>query len=682
MSKINTQLVIEGKNNTKKAFGDLHTSLAETNSKLSAASNLFKAAFSGALLIGATRELSAIADASTNMESKLKLATSTQEGFNIALADVRRIADENGASVTAVTQLYARLAPALHEVGRSQKDVALVTEAVTKALRISGASAAESEGALLQFAQALGSGALRGDEFNSVAEAAPRLMRALADSLGVPVGALKEMATQGQLTADVVTDALLSQLPQLSKESEEMGATFEISGQRLENAAVRMTGELDKMTGATEKTTVAMNELAEAMVRVSNGEFVDSFNDQKQTVGGMNIEISKLLKKLNDLQQDKNTAANGTWLEKMLLSWRGMTETGVWLEEQATKKQLSALRKRLAQKTGADNEISEEEQAHGARISKLKGEQLKTLEANLADQEKAEKNATGRLEKLKNERLKIEQDFNASIDSTRAGSGGEQTFAGAMDLKMGAKNALGNNDGDRAVQQAREALGVLEQLEAAGVNTYGFAGIKEELKGIALAGSDLQSKGVTDEIAAIKWEVADLSTSIKNMPKVEVGFEYADEDEAALRGRIAALASDLKAALTITPVITAPVGTRDADVPVAAYATGGRVRGPGTGTSDSIMARLSNGEFVMRAAAVRAYGPALLEKMNGLRIPKFADGGLVDAAMSAPVGQSGRDLGRVDLNLPGGETISLLADQQNFTDLVKRQSWKRGSTRR
>ena len=83
----------------------------------------------------------------------------------------------------------------------------------------------------------------------------------------------------------------------------------------------------------------------------------------------------------------------------------------------------------------------------------------------------------------------------------------------------------------------------------------------------------------------------------------------------------------------------------------------------------------------VRAAAVRAYGPALLEKMNGLRIPKFADGGLVGAAMSAPVGQSGRDLGRVDLNV-GGETISLLADQQNFTDLVQRQKWKRGSTRK
>src|SRR5690606_29027918 len=71
----------------------------------------------------------------------------------------------------------------------------------------------------IQFAQALGSGALRGDEFNSVAEQAPRLMQALADSIGVPVGALKEMAAQGLLTASVVTDALVSQLDTLRAEA-------------------------------------------------------------------------------------------------------------------------------------------------------------------------------------------------------------------------------------------------------------------------------------------------------------------------------------------------------------------------------------------------------------------------------------------------------------------------------
>ncbi|MFV3334246.1 tape measure protein [Pseudomonas sp. NY15437] len=74
---------------------------------------------------------------------------------------------------------------------------------------ISGASAEEADASIIQFAQALGAGALRGDEFNSVAEQTPRLMRALADGLGVARGALKQMANDGQLTANVVINALL-----------------------------------------------------------------------------------------------------------------------------------------------------------------------------------------------------------------------------------------------------------------------------------------------------------------------------------------------------------------------------------------------------------------------------------------------------------------------------------------
>jgi hypothetical protein len=149
---------------------------------------------------------------------------------------------------------------------------------------------------------------------------------------------------------------------------------------------------------------------------------------------------------------------------------------------------------------------------------------------------------------------------------------------------------------------------------------------------------------------------------------------------------VAALAAALGQTLTI-PVRVVPVYpggemtqvTREQmDAKYPGHARGGRIRGPGTGTSDSILARLSNGEFVMRAAAVRAYGPALLEKMNGLRLPKFAEGGMIGAAMSAPVGQAGRDLGRVELNI-GGQTHSLLADAGSF-DQLRMASLKFGRT--
>jgi hypothetical protein len=107
-------------------------------------------------------------------------------------------------------------------------------------------------------------------------------------------------------------------------------------------------------------------------------------------------------------------------------------------------------------------------------------------------------------------------------------------------------------------------------------------------------------------------------------------------------------------------------------VPAPAFATGGMVRGPGTGTSDSILARLSNGEFVMRAAAVRRYGLGLLEGLNNLRLPGFALGGLVSpSAVPAPAMLLGNGGTPVHLTLPGLGEYQLSARQDVAEDLLR-----------
>lgn len=102
------------------------------------------------------------------------------------------------------------------------------------------------------------------------------------------------------------------------------------------------------------------------------------------------------------------------------------------------------------------------------------------------------------------------------------------------------------------------------------------------------------------------------------------------------------------------------------------FASGGFVRGPGTGTSDSILARLSNGEFVMRAAAVRRYGLGLLEGLNDLRLPGFALGGLVSpAAVPAPAMLIGSGGTPVHLTLPGLGEYQLSARADVAEDLLR-----------
>ena len=114
----------------------------------------------------------------------------------------------------------------------------------------------------------------------------------------------------------------------------------------------------------------------------------------------------------------------------------------------------------------------------------------------------------------------------------------------------------------------------------------------------------------------------------------------------------------------------------------AGYATGGVLRGPGTGTSDSILARLSNGEGILTARAVRHFGPEVVHQLNRLQMPKFAEGGVFNmpprfvpnvpapsqALLEAAAGPSMQHLGSVDFNL-GGETFQVYANQVQVDQL-------------
>jgi len=172
-------------------------------------------------------------DEYTKFTAQLKLATRSQQEYNIALADVNRIARTSQASLESVGTLYARLNNSLRDLGVSQKSVGIITENVGLALKVSGATATESASAMLQLSQAFGSGVLRGEEFNAVNEAAPALMRALAESIGVPIGALRELASNGQITADVLNKAfgdqeLLNKFREQAKEINTISGAWQV----------------------------------------------------------------------------------------------------------------------------------------------------------------------------------------------------------------------------------------------------------------------------------------------------------------------------------------------------------------------------------------------------------------------------------------------------------------------
>lgn len=208
------------------------------------------------------REVIALSDEYTKYNAQLKLATGSASAFAAAQDDVRRISKDAQADIGAVGTLYARITKSTEQLGLTQGKAAEITEVVSLALKASGASAAESGSAILQLSQAFASGVLRGEEFNAVNEAAPRLMQALADGIGQPVGALRKMAEQGQLTSQVLADALPRALEDVRKEAAQV-QTIGGSFTTLRNSLVEFVGQQAQASGATRALAGSLEVLAD-----------------------------------------------------------------------------------------------------------------------------------------------------------------------------------------------------------------------------------------------------------------------------------------------------------------------------------------------------------------------------------------------------------------------------------
>lgn len=177
----------------------------------------------------------ATADEMQNLASQIRLATSSTEQFHAVQTKLRAIANEQRSSFDAVVDLYSNSQRSLSALGKSQQDVINFTRNMTMAMNVGGRSAQAQAAALTQLGQALASGALRGDEFNSVAEQAPILMGLIAKEMGVTSNAIRDLAKDGKITADVVYNAVAKATDSLSAMSAKMPTTVSQALQVIKN---------------------------------------------------------------------------------------------------------------------------------------------------------------------------------------------------------------------------------------------------------------------------------------------------------------------------------------------------------------------------------------------------------------------------------------------------------------
>jgi len=160
------------------------------------------------------------------LTTQLRLATDSQQAYALALADVKRIAAEGQQDLAATGALYAQMAHATKALGVSQEQVAAITETVSLATKLSGASASNAATAQQELVKAFAAGTLGMESFNAINTTAPGLMKALADGVGVSVNALQKMAAETRITSDVMAGALPITLSQLQQQAEQGEATL------------------------------------------------------------------------------------------------------------------------------------------------------------------------------------------------------------------------------------------------------------------------------------------------------------------------------------------------------------------------------------------------------------------------------------------------------------------------
>ncbi|MGP2880867.1 tape measure protein [Serratia marcescens] len=223
---------------------------AKSSDTLSTSVTRLAGAVSAAISV---QQVAKYADAWTTVNNKLANSVKANEDLATVTQRVFSIAQDTRAALDATASLYQRLERATRSYGTSVDDVARLTTIINQGFVVSGATAQEASNAVIQLSQGLASGALRGEEFNSVTEQGGRLATALADSLGVNIGQLRAMAAEGKLTTDVVVKGLLSQGDAIGKEFANTTTTI---GQALEIANNNITQFIGSSTAV--KSTVSL----------------------------------------------------------------------------------------------------------------------------------------------------------------------------------------------------------------------------------------------------------------------------------------------------------------------------------------------------------------------------------------------------------------------------------------
>ncbi len=248
---IDSRQAQSGADRAKRSLNDISRQAGRTESDLNRLGKTFGVLRTVMYALGTSlvvRELARLSDTAKSLTAQLTLVEESQAKVAQRQRELIDLSLRTGTELEGNIRLYANMKRALQETIGEQGKYVRATESVSKALVLSGADANTAAGVVRQLSQAFGSGVLRGDEFNSVMEGAPRIMRLLADSMGQPIGKLREMAAEGELSSDRLYAALTDRrfTEGLDREFEMLPMTFGRAMENISTAATVAFGEFDR----------------------------------------------------------------------------------------------------------------------------------------------------------------------------------------------------------------------------------------------------------------------------------------------------------------------------------------------------------------------------------------------------------------------------------------------------
>ena len=260
------QQAVASGNQQKMANAGVSKSVTDIGEQLRRIQSIAMLAVGGGFLGGVAKDALATADNFNNLQARIKLVTGEGALLASSFAAVGDIALRTNSNLEQTGTLFARIAEAGKSAGLSAQEAAMqslaLTETINQATQLSGGSAESSKAAITQLIQALQSGVLRGEEFNSVMEQSPRLAKALADGLGVTTSELRKMAETGALSSETVIRSLRSQSEAIKTEFSSLPPTVGRAIENLNTSWTLFVGNLDKGAGISKTVAGAIDSLA------------------------------------------------------------------------------------------------------------------------------------------------------------------------------------------------------------------------------------------------------------------------------------------------------------------------------------------------------------------------------------------------------------------------------------